>query len=415
MSGKRGKALLSAVFALTVCLLFTLPRAEAGEKGELVFGMSAAFTGANRELGMEFYRGISAYFNYVNAHGGVDGWTLRLVPANDGYNPAPCFNNTTRFIGDRVFALFSYMGTPTTTAVLPLLQKFEDQHVYMLFPFTGAQPLRMPPFGKYVYNLRASYFAETAGLVDNLVAIGHKRMAVFYQSDAYGRTGWDGIRRALAKHDLTIVSEAAYARGAAYEQDYTEAATHLLRDNPDTVLICATYAAQSGFIRDLRRAGFTGPIAGMSFADTGKMVDLLIAQGARDHRDYTTDLINAQVVPNYTDTSLPAVRLYRRVMDQYTDRPVAGSSEYTPRRYSFVSFEGFLNAMLLGEIIHRMSDNPRPDRLPSTIESIQDFDIGLEEKIHFGPRDHQGLDTVHFTTVVDGTSITLSDWEMWRL
>jgi len=147
--------------------------AKAEDNRELVFGMSAAFTGANSELGIEFYRGFMAYLDHFNAQGGADGWTIKIEPANDGYNPVPCFQNTVRFVTkDNVFALFSYVGTPTTTHILPLLQKFEEKNTYLLFPFTGAQPLRTIPFGKYVYNLRASYFDETAELVDRLVALG---------------------------------------------------------------------------------------------------------------------------------------------------------------------------------------------------------------------------------------------------
>ena len=196
---RKSKILLSAT-ALCLVALLALPGRSAWAEGkrELVFGMSAAFTGANGELGMEFYRGMMAYIDHFNMKGGADGWTIRIIPANDGYNPAPCFQNTARFIQkENVFALCSYVGTPTTTHILPLLQKFEGRNTYLLFPFTGAQPLRTQPFGKYVYNLRASYFDETAGLVNNLMNIGRSRVGVFYQSDAYGRTGWDGVRRAL--------------------------------------------------------------------------------------------------------------------------------------------------------------------------------------------------------------------------
>ena len=88
---------------------------------------------------------------------------------------------------DRVFLLFGYVGTPTVTRVLPLLKKFQDERVYLFFPFTGAQPQREPPYGDFAFNLRASYRQETAGLVDNFLRVGKKRIAVFYQADAYGR------------------------------------------------------------------------------------------------------------------------------------------------------------------------------------------------------------------------------------
>ncbi|MBI9078525.1 MAG: ABC transporter substrate-binding protein [Pseudodesulfovibrio sp.] len=388
---------------------------KAEETKELAVGMSAAFTGANGELGIEFYRGFMAYIENLNAKGGVDGWTIKVLPANDGYNPGPCFHNTIQFIErDNVFALFSYVGTPTTTRILPLLQKFEDRNIFLLFPFTGAQPLRSQPFGKYVYNLRASYFDETGGLVDRLVEAGRTRIAVFYQSDAYGRTGWDGVRRALEKYELDVVGEATYRRGAPFEQDFSNEVRHLMRSEPEAIIVVGTYASQSAFIRDARNAGFESPVAGLSFADSDKMLEILTREGRRAGRNYTNNLINTQTVPCYEDTSLSAVRLYRELMDAYKGLPVSSGEAYTPRRFSYVSFEGFLNGVLLGEVVKRMADAPSRDRIPEAFASIRDFDLGIGVPVEFGPGQHQGLRKVYYTTVINGHFQAIPDWERWR-
>lgn len=377
--------------------------------------MSAAFTGANGELGIEFYRGLMAYIEHLNAQGGANGWQIKVLPSNDGYNPIPCFQNTVRFIeNDNVFGLFSYVGTPTTTHILPLLQKFHDRNMFMLFPLTGAQQLRTEPFGKYVYNLRASYFDETAALVENLVSVGRKRIGVFYQSDAYGRNGWDGVRRALQRYGLNIVSEAAYRRGALFEQDFSREVEHLMQDEPDAIIVIGTYASQGAFIRDARDAGHSLPIAGLSFADSDKMLEILTIAGRNAGRDYTANLINSQVVPCYEDTSLPGVRLYREVMDAYKGMPVSQGDNYTPRRFSFVSFEGFLNGILLGEMIKRMSDAPSRSRIPEVLESIKNFDLGIGVPVDFSADRHQGFDDVYLTTVIGGHFQAIVDWERWR-
>ena len=139
-----------------------------------------------------------AYFDAVNAAGGVNGRQIVVRAYDDGYNPTPAIDNTIQLVEqDDVFLLFNYVGTPTVTRVLPLLSRYQDQSMYLFFPFTGAQPQREPPYEPYVFNLRASYRQETAGLVDNFVSAGRNRVAVFYQADAYGRSGWDGVKRAL--------------------------------------------------------------------------------------------------------------------------------------------------------------------------------------------------------------------------
>ncbi|MYF57515.1 MAG: ABC transporter substrate-binding protein, partial [Gammaproteobacteria bacterium] len=121
--------------------------------GEIVLGVSAAFSGPSRGLGTELYRGASAYFSRVNENGGINGRRIVLKMYDDGYQPDPCVENTMKLmLEDQVFLLFGYVGTPTVTRVLPLLKKFQDENIFMFFPFTGAQPQRQPPYGDFAFN-----------------------------------------------------------------------------------------------------------------------------------------------------------------------------------------------------------------------------------------------------------------------
>jgi len=388
---------------------------DAPQARELVFGMSAAFSGASRGLGIEYYRGVSAWLEYVNARGGVHGRSLRILAYDDGYDPVPTIRNTIRLVReDNVFALFSYIGTPTTTRVLPLLRHFEDEHVYLLFPLSGAQPLREPPHGHCVYNLRASYFQEARGLVQHFTALG-RRIAVFYQADAYGRNGWDGVRRALEDEGLSIASEAAYNRGALFSGDYTEEVKLLAQGDPQAVITVGSYAATAGFIRDARDHGLNVPIATVSFSDSDNMLRLLRSVSRQRNRDYTADLVCAQVVPSYEDISLPVVRCYRKLMDQYARMPSREllHEPYNPHQYSFVSLEGFLNAMLLTRLVQELGPEPRRSDIPEAMTRLSGLDLGLKRPLHFGPQDRQGLDEVYYVTVRQGRFVPLVDWTEW--
>ena len=55
---------------------------------EIRFGISAPFSGAAKELGQNMRLGIEAAFNAANARGGVNGRQLKLIAADDGYEPA---------------------------------------------------------------------------------------------------------------------------------------------------------------------------------------------------------------------------------------------------------------------------------------------------------------------------------------
>ena len=379
---------------------------------EIVLGVSAAFSGPSRGLGAELYRGAMAYFNDVNENGGIEGRRIVLKLYDDGYQPDPCVQNTMKLmLEDKVFLLFGYVGTPTVTRVLPILKKFQDEKIFLFFPFTGAQPQREPPYGEFAFNLRASYNQETAGLVDNLVRIGRRRIAVFYQIDAYGRSGWAGVRAALEQHGERLAGEATYSRGEKFTGSMRKQVEILQGASPDAVICIGAYAACAAFARDAVDLGLDVPIANLSFVGSENLLKLL-TEGQEDGERYTRQLIASQVVPSYEDTSIPAVREYRDLMARHDPRVPAQlvQEEYAPFPHSFGSLEGFLNAKLLAEILRRLGPNPDRAGLEEAVFSIQDFDLGISERVSFGPDRRQGLQSVYHTVVEDGRFVPLDDW-----
>jgi branched-chain amino acid transport system substrate-binding protein len=383
---------------------------------DIVIGMSAAFTGPSRALGIELYRGSMAYLEAVNRSRGIHGNKIVIRAYDDGYNPKPAIQNTIKLVEDNnVFLLMNYVGTPTVTRVLPLLRNYRNKHVYLFFPFTGAQPQRQPPYSDFVFNLRASYQNETEGLVDHFVRVGRTKIAVFFQADAYGRGGWEGVKGALTRHGLTINSEATYRRGTEFSASLKQQLEILKAAGPDAIVSIGSYAACAALIRDARDSGWQVPIANVSFVGSVPMADLLLQLGKAKGVDYTSNLINSQVVPSYEDMSLPAVKEYRQRMDEYGAKVPhpSGASDYQPVRYSFVSLEGFLNAKLLVQILSNMGSAPAKDRIKETVENVRNLDLGVGSLISFGPDKHQGSDQVYYTTLKDNKFVPVANWKQW--
>ena len=396
-------------------------RAGAAEVGagvtdsEFTLGMSAAFSGPSRGLGIELYRGAMAYFEQINGAGGVRGRRVALKTYDDGYQPDPCVKNTTTLmLDDQVFLLFGYVGTPTVTRVLPMLKKFQDRSMFLFFPFTGAQPQREPPYGAFAFNLRASYEQETGGLVDNFVNVGRRRIAVFYQADAYGRSGWAGVRKALRRHGETIAGEATYKRGSKFTSIMRRPVEILKEADPQAVICIGAYAACAAFARDAVDMGLRVPIANLSFVGSENMLKLLTDDRTpEDSARYTELLVNSQVVPSYEDTTIPAVREYRELMARHNPAPPAElvTEDYTPFEHSFVSLEGFLDAKLMAEVLGRLGDAPSRKGLEEAVFTVRDVDLGLGELVSFGPERRQGLQRVYYTVVDNDRFVTLDDWQ----
>jgi ABC-type branched-subunit amino acid transport system substrate-binding protein len=393
----------------------TVSPAEGVTDSEVVVGMSAPFKGASRGLGIELYRGSRAYLDEVNRRGGVHGRRITIRAYDDGYQPEQAVKNTLKLmLEDKVFLLFDYVGTPTVTRVLPLLKKFDALHFLLFFPFTGAQPQREAPYDRFAVNLRASYRQETEGLVDNFLGIGRTRIAVFYQADAYGRSGWVGVRETLARRQMKIVGEATYARGTKFTESLDRQVALLQADKPDAIISVGAYEACAAFIRDARRAGLDVPIANVSFVGSESLLGLLVQQGREDGKDYTRNLVNSQVVPSYENQEMPAVREYRDLMAKNPAPPAdLAGSDYQPLPSSFVSLEGFFNAKLLVEIVNRLGDHPTRAQVAAAVAGIQNFDLGMGPPIAFGGARNQGSDAIYYTTVENGRFVPIHDWKEW--
>jgi len=182
---------------------------------EIVFGMTAALSGPNKEYGRQMRMGVEAAFGAINAGGGVHGRRLRLVAVDDGYEPKRTVDAMRQLIErERVFGFVGSMGTPTIGAALPIAL---SRRMVFFGGFSGADLLRREPPDRYVFNLRASYAEELAAVMNHLVKVRRippGQIAVFAQQDAFGDAGYAGVTGALRQCTWTATRSSASATGA---------------------------------------------------------------------------------------------------------------------------------------------------------------------------------------------------------
>jgi branched-chain amino acid transport system substrate-binding protein len=328
----------------------------------LVLGQSAAFSGPAAQLGIQMNRGAKVYFDALNEAGGVNGNTIELRTLDDGYEPDRCKANTERFIAkDNVFALFGYVGTPTCLAALPVIN---EAKTVFFGPFTGAESLR-EPFSKNVFHIRASYFDETALIVKQLTSLGLTKIAVFYQNDAYGKAGLEGVVRALKTSNLAPVATGTVERNTV---NVAQAVSDIAAAKPDAVVQISAYKSSAAFIREARKVGYGGTFYNVSFVGTQALADEL-GKEARG-------IMISQVMPSPFSTTSALSR-------EYLDA-VAKSGADTPPNYS--SMEGYVAAKVFTEGLKRAGRNPTRDSFIASMETIQNLNLG-GFNVGFGPRD----------------------------
>jgi branched-chain amino acid transport system substrate-binding protein len=105
-----------------------------------------------------------------------------------------------------VFALFGYVGSSTSTAALTSKAKLP-----LFAPIPGAAQLR-DTSNRYVFNTRASLIDEIRHSLEQLAVMGIKRIAIFYQNDAEGKSALNALVTAAQKLGLTVVETASVER-----------------------------------------------------------------------------------------------------------------------------------------------------------------------------------------------------------
>lgn len=334
--------------------------ARAQSDSPIVLGQSAPFSGPAAQLGIQFYEGAKLFLDQYNAQPGHREVQIRFL--DDGYEPDRCAANTKKLIDDEAFALFGYIGTPTSLAALPLAV---NAKIPFVAPFTGAMALR-EPFQRNVFHLRASYNDETALIVKQLTHLGLKKIAVFYQNDAYGKAGLDGVTLALAQLDLKPAALATVERNSV---DVAAAARTIAAAKPDAVVQVSAYKSCAAFIREARRAGYGGTFFNVSFVGTQALADELGRDGA--------GVVVTQVVPSPYNAANGITREFNEALRK------GGSAT----KANFSSLEGYLAAKVLVEGLRRAPGKATREGLIAGLESIDRQQFGGFE-VSFSPRNH---------------------------
>lgn len=343
----------------------------------VLFGQSAAFSGPASELGKNMRLGIEAAFHEANEAGGVHGRRIELTSLDDAYEPEAAIANTQSLIGEGVFALIGAVGTPTSRSATPIAAA---AGVPYIAPFTGAGFLRDPEW-ENIINLRASYAQETEEMVERLtVDLGVERIAILYQDDSYGRSGYDGVQQALERRGSEAVAVGRYTRNTSAVK---AAVLDIQEGNPEAVIMIGAYQPMAEFIKWSRTLGVDSLFLNVSFVGSTALAQELGADGV--------GVLVTQVVPFPEDDSLAVVAAYHRALAAYAPDAAPG----------FVSLEGYLAGRLAIAGLEKCGRELDQACFLSVLRGSAELDIeGFA--LQYGADDNQGSDKVFLTVIGPG-------------
>jgi ABC-type branched-subunit amino acid transport system substrate-binding protein len=353
---------------------------------EIRFGIAAPFSGPAKELGRQMKLGIDTAFNRINDAGGVEGRMLRLIAADDGYEPARTPDAMKQLYDkEQVFGFIGNVGTPTAAVAVPYAL---ERRALFFGAFTGANVLRNDPPDRYVFNYRASYAEETAAVVHYLIKLRRlkpREIAVFAQQDAYGDAGFAGVSkafRALGVSDTAIV-RLNYKRNTV---DVDDAVNQLKLQKPPikAVVMVSTYRAAAKFIEKTRDAHPGMIYSNVSFVGSTALAEELMLLGTR----FASGVIVTQVVP--------AVGGYSSMVLEYKN----ALAKYFPgENPDYVSLEGYVAANVLIQALKRTGPQLDTEKLIDNLEAMRNIDLGLGTPLNFGRAEHQASHKIWGTAI----------------
>jgi branched-chain amino acid transport system substrate-binding protein len=206
------------VIALTAATAMALAAGSAAAAGkydegasdaEIKIGNTNPYSGPASAYG-QIGKAIAAYFNKVNAEGGINGRKLNFISLDDGYSPPKTKEQFRKLVeSDKVLFVFQSLGTPTNSAVHEYMNR---EKVPQLFVATGATKWGDPGNFPWTMGWQPNY--QTEGRIYAAYVLKNNpgaKIGILYQNDDYGKDYVKGLRDGLgAAADKMIVAEESY-------------------------------------------------------------------------------------------------------------------------------------------------------------------------------------------------------------
>jgi ABC-type branched-subunit amino acid transport system substrate-binding protein len=172
---------------------------------QIVIGTTTPLTGPASPGYKDVAPAAQAYFNYVNATGGINGRKIKYVVKDDQYNPAKTKSATAELIlREKVFAIFGALGTPTHSAVVADINRRGIPDIFVNtgssnFDNPGKYPTTFPYFPSYVVESKVMAY-----YIQNDAALNAKKRCLFYQDGEFGENAEKGFNAAGMKFATTV-------------------------------------------------------------------------------------------------------------------------------------------------------------------------------------------------------------------
>ncbi|MEJ5272710.1 MAG: ABC transporter substrate-binding protein [Spirochaetota bacterium] len=390
------KVYLAILILLAVTIVFS--QANPGDTNgitatEIKIGSFQALSGPVAAIGVPVKKGLDAYFNWVNANGGINGRKINLIVADDAFNPSNTVVEVKRLVeSDKVFALVCGLGAPGNLAIMDYV---EAQKVPYVYQAAGAGILTIPP-KRYIFGVQPNYTTEGAIAVKYLVEQKKaKRIAIVYRNTDDGKEELASVKNTLSKKGMTLAAEIPIEPTAT---DFSSNIVKLTEANADAVIVMLFVPQSSNFVKQAKQFGLTK----QNYLLTYSNADPTFAAIAGANIAAGVEAL-AWVNVDFTDPNAHFIKVYQATF--------AGE---IPNAYAVA---GMIAAEIFTEAVQRAGKNLTREKLISALESMDKWIGKIAPMISYGPinvkgnKARLGVQTMYILRFKeDGTLEKAFDW-----
>jgi branched-chain amino acid transport system substrate-binding protein len=332
-------------------------------------------------------RTIDAYFKMINDQGGINGRKIRFIYEDDGYQPAKTVAAVKKLVEeDKVFALVGGLGTPNNAAVMDYLVQNNVPHVW---PATGTTMLAVP-LKKNIYAVQLNYTTEaTLATQYALDTMGAKKIAVFYQNDAFGKEGLDAVQAELKKRNLPAATGVSYETA---DTNFSAQALKLQTSGADTVILYAVPKPGGSVIAEMGKIGYAPKLLASSTLNDPSIFQLAGTA--------SNGMLLEAYLPAFDDTSNPKIVEFQAFMAKYAPKEQLGG----------FAEAGYTYGQVFIEALKRGGKELTRESFMANLDQMQNFTGSLLPSLSYSPTDHAGVKAAYFQAQKDGKFVTVTGY-----
>jgi branched-chain amino acid transport system substrate-binding protein len=260
----------------------------------------------------------SAYFAYVNDHGGVNGRKINYIVKDDGYDPSKTVPLAQQLVEqDKVFAIYGSLGTAPGLATWDYLN---GKKVPQVFLATGDSYWMFCHFSKcggkkygYTFGWQPDYPGEAKQYGKYINAnFPSGKVGVLYQNDAFGKNYYAGLRVGMGAKKSNIVDAQSY--DVATQSNVTQQILSMKSKGADILVIFATPTPAITALVTATKVGWTRQATFLGNVSGNRIFMLSAAGNGADLSSlYGTTYVKSSTV-NKGDSG---IALAGSILDQY--------------------------------------------------------------------------------------------------